>query len=85
MNGSRRLTSGLDALASSLLAATAVALSSAWLALLLAAFASLLDLGGTATLLVAALSLAMAFGACAFGSFACLAVGSLAGRAPLRG
>ena len=85
MTGSHRLTSGLEALGSSLLAATAIALSAAWLSLLLAAAAALLGLGGTAPLLVTALSLVMAFAACAGGSFACLAASRLASRAPLRG
>ena len=84
MNGSHRLTSGLDALTTALLTATAVALSAAWITVLLAAFAALLGLG-TTTLLVTALSLAIAFGACAGGSVACVAVGSLANRSPLRG
>ena len=85
MTGSHPLSSGIDALASSLLAATAVALSAAWLAVLLAGLSALLGLGGAPTLLVTALSLAMAFAACAGGTLVCLALSSLAERAPLRG
>ena len=82
MIGPHRLTSGLDALASSLLAATAVAISAAWLAVLLAGCAAVAGIGVTGDLLLSSLSLLIAFGVCACGTAVAAAASRFTAREP---